>query len=136
MKKLFFALFSALALFVFVGCSSSPKTPGDTVLSYVDMISSGDYDKLMDQMYVDENATAEQVAEFKTGFKAMAQDKLSKKLEEKGGIKEAVIEKEEISEDGMTAEVSVKIVYNDGTEETDNWDLKKSGDDWKWSMNK
>lgn len=76
------------------------------------------------------------MAEFKTGFKAMAQDKLSKKLEEKGGIKDAVIEKEEISEDGMTAKVSVKITYNDGSEETDNWDLAKSGDDWKWSLNK
>lgn len=135
MKKLFFALFSALALFVFVGCSS-PKTPGDTVLNYVDMISSGDYDKLVDEMYVEEGAPADEVAEFKTGFKAMAQDKMSKKLEEKGGIKDAVIEKEEISEDGMTAKVSVKITYNDGSEETDNWDLQKSGDDWKWSLNK
>ena len=136
MKKLFFALFSALALFVFVGCSSSPKTPGDTVLSYVEMIKTSDYDKLMDEMYVKEGTSAEEVAEFKTGFKAMAQDKLSKKLEEKGGIKDAVIEKEEISEDGMTAKVSVKITYNDGSEETDNWDLAKSGDDWKWSLNK
>lgn len=136
MKKLFFALFSTLALFVFVGCSSSPKTPGDAVLSYVEMIKTSDYDKLMDEMYVKEGTSAEEVAEFKTGFKAMAQDKLSKKLEEKGGIKDAVIEKEEISEDGMTAKESVKITYNDGSEETDNWDLAKSGDDWKWSLNK
>ena len=136
MKKLFFALFSALALFVFVGCSSYTKALCHAVLSYVEMIKTSDYDKLMDEMYVKEGTSAEEVAEFKTGFKAMAQDKLSKKLEEKGGIKDAVIEKEEISEDGMTAKVSVKITYNDGSEETDNWDLAKSGDDWKWSLNK
>ncbi len=135
MKKLFFALFSAIALFMFIGCSS-PKTPGDTVLGYIEMIKDADYDKLVDEMYVKEGASADEVAEVKSGIKSMLQDKMSKQVEKKGGIKDAVIEKEEISEDGTTASVKVKITYNDGSEESNNWDLKKSGEDWKWTLNK
>ena len=87
-------------------------------------------------MYVEEGSPADQVAEVKSGIKSMLQDKMSKQVEKKGGIKDAVIEKEEISEDGTTASVKVKITYNDGSEESNNWDLKKSGDDWKWTLNK
>jgi hypothetical protein len=53
-------------------------------------------------------------------------------MEEKKGLKDVQILEETISEDGNQANLKVKFVYGDGTEEESTQDMVKQ--DGKWKM--
>ena len=59
-------------------------------------------------------------------------DKTKKMMEEKKGLKDVQILEETISEDGNEANLKVKFVYGDGTEEESTQDMVKQ--DGKWKM--
>jgi len=68
-------------------------------------------------------------------IKAFA-EKAESSTEAKGGLKSFEIMEENISEDGLTAAVSVKLVYGNGTEDSDKLNFVKEDGKWKLSMGK
>ena len=68
---------------------------------------------------------------------ALLREKGTKTMEKKQGIKSYEVLSEEISEDGKSANVKMKIVYGNGDEDTQKMKLVKNDDgDWKLTMGK
>ena len=109
------------------GPLSKSASPSDVVKKAYDLMASKDY-KAVAELYVSEEGKPLTTDESKKmeGLLGMA----SSKNEEKGGIKEVQIIEESISEDGNKAEVKSKIIFNNGTEDTDHAKLVKV--DGKW----
>ena len=135
MKKILFSSLMAIVCFLIASCSST-DTPGQALSHYMDALKNKNYEEVVNGIAFPDKLTPEELQQAKEQWRALLEEKSAKTIEQQGGIASFEILSEEISEDGMTAKVSVKITYNDGSEETDNWDLAKSGDDWKWSLNK
>ena len=68
---------------------------------------------------------------------ALLREKGTKAMEKKQGLKSYEVLSEEISEDGNSATVKMKMVYGDGSEDTQDLKLVKNDDgDWRLTMGK
>ena len=68
---------------------------------------------------------------------ALLREKGTKAMEKKQGLKSYEVLSEEISEDGKSATVKMKMVYGDGSEDTQDLKLVKNDDgDWRLTMGK
>ena len=68
---------------------------------------------------------------------ALLREKGTKAMEKKQGLKSYEVLSEEISEDGNSATVKMKMVYGDGSEDTQDLKLFKNDDgDWRLTMGK
>ena len=81
-------------------------------------------------MYFDESK-GQDVEETKKQYEALLADKMDKLIEKRKGIESWEVISEEIAEDGMTAKVTTKIVYADGTTNEDKTKMIKT-EDGKW----
>ena len=63
-------------------------------------------------------------------------EKAKQSTEAKGGVKSFEVVEEKISEDGLSATVSTKVVYGNGTESTEQSKYVKKDNVWKLSMGK
>ena len=67
----------------------------------------------------------------------MLREKGTKTMEKKQGLKSYEVLSEEISEDGKSATVKMKMVYGDGSEDTSKVKLVKNDKgEWKMSFGK
>lgn len=131
MKKIFYFSLMVMTMFVMAACSST-STPGGAMKQYGKYLTDGDYEKFVDGIVFNSEATAEEIKEQKEGLVAMLKEKGSKEYEKKGGLKSMEVISEEISEDGNTATVKMKQTYGNGeTEESEQKMVKKDG---KWLM--
>ena len=93
----------------------------------------------MDLIYQkkEEGKDKKEIEDEKQMLVAMMKDKAKKKFEKQDGIKSYEALSEEISEDGKTAIVKMKIVMGDGSETTDDIKLRKDEDgNWKLDIGK
>ena len=121
MKKITFLLV-ALATILFAGCSS--KTPSNTVKQYLNYIKTDNYEKAVECFFVEETASKEDLANL------AAKMKEGNAKDGKNAIVKFEILKEEINDDKATVEV--KVFYQDKTEDTDTYKLKKNEKgEWK-----
>ena len=67
---------------------------------------------------------------------ALIEEKVSKAIEEKGGIESFTITDSEIDEEDGSAEVTANLVYKDGSDEDQVMNFIKVNDEWKQEMNK
>lgn len=136
MKKLFY-LVIAIALGVMASCGGAKSDgPGKAAKLYIEYMAAGDYDKMLDGLYTEPGADAEEVKQGKTMLKSMLTEKGSESLEEKGGIKTVDIVSEEIAEDGRTAKVKLLYTYGNGETEESDMDMRLDGNKWKWEISK
>ena len=85
----------------------------------------------------EEGKDKKEIEDEKQMLVAMMKDKATKKFEKQDGIKSYEALSEEISEDGKTAIVKMKIVMGDGSETTDDIKLRKDEDgNWKLDIGK
>ncbi len=135
MKK-FIHLTLALVALCFVTACGGPSTPGAAAKRYMEMAGNGQYEKFVDGIAVDEDATPEEVKQFKTMMVAMLEASGKAELEKKQGLKSVEVVNEEIAEDGQTAKVTLKSTYGDGTtdEETNHMVLRDGV--WKMELDK
>jgi hypothetical protein len=127
--------FSVLLSVLFVGtilfmasCGGGGNTPGDVVKDFYKAIEKENYDAAMDLMdFGDKEITDEDKAKFK-GMLAMG----SESLKQNEGIKSIEILEENISEDGNSADLKMKITYGNDKEEENEGKLVKV--DGKWKM--
>jgi hypothetical protein len=132
MKKVFSLLTAAAFVFLAASCGGG-NSPASIEKSIHAQMQKGNYKKAVEMMFdnmdgLKEEPTEEQMAAF-VG-KVEASDK------EHGGIKSFEIVSEDISEDGLTAEVTSKIVYGNGKEDTQTTKYVKKDGKWKMSMGK
>lgn len=118
-----------LGLFILTSCSSS-NTPSGVAEKAMKCMQQKDYAGFVDLMYYEpEKAPTE---EEKKQAEALISAKASEAYEkQKGGIKSYEVVSEKITEDGNEAAVKMKIVYNNGDEDEDNFSLKKNKEG-KW----
>ena len=133
MKKLFFSMFVAVVTLTLWSCGSA-NTPSAVAEKAVKCIQKADYEGYVDLMNLkktDEgNNEKEQLV-------ALLREKGTKAMEKKQGLKSYEVLSEEISEDGNSATVKMKMVYGDGSEDTQDLKLVKNDDgDWRLTMGK
>ena len=131
MKRLFALLF--VALFAFASGGSS--TPGDVAVELYNLVDAGNYEKAAD-LIAYEGETSEAIAEQKAMITSLFKEKAGPQLESKGGVKSVEVLGETLSEDGKQADVELKIVYGNDTEETEKVSLVLTDDGWKHSISK
>ena len=126
MKK--FLSMAAMLLFVGFMVSCGPATPSDIAADSIEYIKAGDYES-----YVN---TFDMSVEEKQQYREMCEKKVSKGLEQKGGITSYKVVSETISEDGTEATVEMLITYGNGESETTKFKFVKDGEVWKQVMAK
>ena len=133
MKKLFISMFVAVVAFTLWSCGPA-NTPSAVAEKACKCVQNADYEGYVELMDLKE--TKNQESE-KQQFVAMLREKGTKTMEKKQGIKSYEVLSEEISEDGKSANVKMKIVYGNGDEDTQKMKLVKNDDgDWKLTMGK
>ena len=133
MKKLFISMFVAVVAFTLWSCGPA-NTPSAVAEEACKCVQNEDYEGYVELMDLKE--TKNQESE-KQQFVAMLREKGTKTMEKKQGIKSYKVESEEISEDGKSAIVKMKVVYGDGSEDTNKIELVKNDKgEWKVSLGK
>ena len=128
MKNLRFVLIALVALGISVNFSSCKKAdePKDVVSKWWDALIKKDVDKAFTYIYFEEGTEQEEIDALKAKYKGI--------LEYTQGIKSYEIISEEISEDGKTATVKVKLVFGNGEENEDDVELIKVDEGWKLKL--
>ena len=122
---------------VMTSCTSN--TPTKVAEKSIACIQKGDYEGYVDLIYQkkEEGKDKKEIEDEKQMLVAMMKDKATKKFEKQDGIKSYEALSEEISEDGKTAIVKMKMVMGDGSETTDDIKLRKDEDgNWKLDIGK
>lgn len=133
MKKLFISMFVAVVAFTLWSCGPA-NTPSAVAEEACKCVQNEDYEGYVELMDLKETKNQESEKE---QFVAMLREKGTKTMEKKQGIKSYNVESEEISEDGKSATVNMKVVYGDGSEDTSKIKLVKNDKgEWKISFGK
>ena len=133
MKKLFISMFVAVVAFTLWRCGPA-NTPSAVAEEACTCVQNEDYEGYVELMDLKETKNQESEKE---QFVAMLREKGTKTMEKKQGIKSYKVESEEISEDGKSATVNMKVVYGDGSEDTNKIKLVKNDKgEWKISFGK
>lgn len=122
MKKLFISMFVAVVAFTLWSCGPA-NTPSAVAEEACKCVQNADYDGYVELMDLKETKNQESEKE---QFVAVLREKGTKTMEKKQGIKSYKVESEEISEDGKSAIVKMKVVYGDGSEDTNKIKLVKN----------
>ncbi len=132
--KLFVSLAVMIAAFA---CSSSSDTPSGVVTAINKAMQNGDYETVVSYIYLDETrSNGMDISEFRSNLASMLEEKGGAELEKKGGIESFEIIDEQINEDGTKAQVTVKTVYGNGTEDEDDTEVVKHDGKWYIELNK
>ena len=134
MKKLFFSMLVAVVALTLWSCGSA-NTPSAVAEEACKCMQNEDYEGYADLMDLKKSEDGKGVE--KEQLAALLREKGTKTMEKKQGIKSYEVLSEEISEDGKSANVKMKIVYGNGDEDTQKMKLVKNDDgDWKLTMGK
>lgn len=127
--SMFMAIF---AFFAFMAsCGGGAKSPAAVSKSFVEKIEKGDVSAAIKMLDGVDKATEEEIQKMEAFL-----GEGSKEIATKGGIKKIDVLSETISEDGMEAEVDLKVIYGDGEEDESTTKLKNIDGNWKISMGK
>ena len=135
MKKMCVAAAMA-AMLMFSACGGGGNTPTKVAEQAAKCMQDNDYEGFVDLMYV-ENEEGKDLESEKKMVAGMLQAKAESSLNEKQGIQSYEVTSEEISEDGETAKVGMKVVYANGEEDDETMKLRKDADgNWKLDIGK
>ena len=132
MKKILYLSLMAIVSLLIASCSNN--SPGSALKHYMDAMNDKNFEEVVDGIAFKEGLTPEQQQQVRERWRwiTLLQDKAEKSAEQQGAIKSFEIISEEISEDGTTAEVKYKQVFEDGTEKEGTQAMVKR--DGKWLM--
>ncbi|MDR2839755.1 MAG: DUF4878 domain-containing protein [Paludibacter sp.] len=140
--KATFFLAGAIIAFLAVNCiGSSANSPAAIEKSMYIEFQKGNYDKgveiLIANLDSNNSSSSDETSESEMAesIKTLA-EKNKNNYEEKGGLKSFEILKETISEDGQTATVESKVLYGNGSEDTNTSAYVKRNGVWKVSLGK
>jgi uncharacterized protein YchJ len=133
MKKIYSFALAVIALVTMAACSTAASSgPGDALKSYYEALIKGDYVKFADGLLLKDT---EDPAKQKEEVTALLKEKLANAPSEKklSGV-EVVSEK--ISEDGNSADVTVKLTMADGSTSEDDQKMVKVDGKWLIDLDK
>ena len=131
MKKLSSIIIVLVAMVLLTGCSKN--TPTAVAEKSMQCIIDKDFEAYTDLLYI-EPKEGEDIENQKKMIAAMLLGKYDSTVKKKGAIKSYEVTGEEISEDGETAVVKMKIMYDNGKED-DNETIKLRKDkDGNWKI--
>lgn len=137
MKKWIQLTMICLVAMLLGACGSSTSSPSAAATALAKNLQKGDYKAIVNQMYFDkENLSADEIKQQKAMMEGLFEEKASKTIEEKGGIKKFEVVEETISEDGKSAEVTMKYEYGDGSTETESNDFVLVDGKWYFELDK
>lgn len=126
----------ALSALFLISCGGGASTPSDAAAKVYDLMIDGDFEAASKCFYFG-NENPEQEAQAQAMIASMLTEKAAPQIEAKGGLKSVDVLGETIAEDGKSANVEVKMLYGDGTEQTSNVDMVLDADgDWRPTMKK
>lgn len=135
MKKLFGILAAIAAMFLITSCGGGGNTPKGTAEQFIKAMQAQDGDKIVSLLYFEEGKGPSTDDE-KAQLAALFDSKLKETYKNNGELKSYEILSEEISEDGKSAVVNTKVVFEKKTDE-DRLKLKKDADgNWKVDVGK
>ncbi len=132
-KNLLFAFAIVLVASLMVSCGgggggAAGNSPSKSVENLFDNLKSENYDKAASAFYLEEDASLSDSESQKIKALLMA---ANEEYEKKGGIKDIEILEENVSEDGTSGKVKFKVIYGNGDEDNENYNVKKIDGDWK-----
>lgn len=130
-KKIWMVCLLFCAVLMLDGCSGS-NTPSGIAEKSVSCMQKGEYKGYVDLVYFKGMENPKN----KRDLESLVSEKGSKTIEKKGGIKSFKVLSEQVSEDGLSAMVSMNIVYGNGDEQKENMKMIKKDDQWMIDMNK
>ncbi|GHT07223.1 hypothetical protein AGMMS49525_16290 [Bacteroidia bacterium] len=137
MKKVMSLLVAVLAMLAVSSCGGG-KSPADIEKSIYTQFQKGNYEKGLDIYFanIDQGDEAKDQGQKQVDaqIKALAEKvkaSAAQGFEIKAGVKSFEILEETIAEDGETATVQTKIIYGDGSEDTQSSKYVKRGGKWK-----
>ncbi len=134
MKKLLFFC-STLCLMLFAACSGN--TPSDVAEKAFGYMVDQDAESFVDLMYVDEDASDEEVKMGKDILVATFKAAFARQKEELDEVKSYKAVEEKIDSNGKNATVTIEVEKKDGTKDTERFELRKNKDgDWKIQFTK
>lgn len=136
MKKVLLFAVAVLVMTLITACGGGSSTPSDGAKECVELMKAGDFKALAEKMHFDESMTEEQQQGMKDLIVSMGNEKISKEIEKKGGIKSYEVIEETIAEDGKTAVVKMKITYGDDSTKDEQYDMASVDGTWKPVMKK
>ena len=122
-KKLLLVLVSVLVVLVLAGCSSGPE---GVVKGFFKALDAGKVDKAMEYLSTSTLNTLGH-DKWQAALTSATHD-----LQSKGGLSSVKVVNKKVH--GDTATVTVKLIFGDGSSETDTIDLIKENGDWKIQM--
>ena len=131
MKKVLLFAVAVFVMTLMTACGGTGSTPSDSAKECVELMKTGDFKALVEKTHFDESMSAEQQQGMKDLIVSMGNEKISKEIEKKGGIKSYEVIEETIAEDGKTAVVKMKITYGDDSTKDEKYDMALVDDTWK-----
>lgn len=121
---------------LFISSCSNDSTPSKAAKKYVSYFGKGDYEKFVEGVETNPEATPEEVKESQEQLVNLLKSKGEESLKENGKIKNVEVVSEEISEDGTKAVVVLKQEYENGTSKEQSFDMVLQDKKWKVSLGK
>ena len=136
MKKLCIILGVIIIALLTTACGSN--TPKSVAEKSVKCLIDEDYEGYVDLVYLDmESGNDQQTENDKKALAGLLKEKASREYEKHKGIESFETLGEEISGDGKTAIVKMKLAYGNGTSDENDIKLRKDKDDnWKIDIGK
>jgi len=110
------------------GASSGGNSPSKAVEKLFDYIKSKNYDKATSMFYLEEGKELSDAEAQKIKALLMAADE---EYQKKDGIKDVEILSEKVDENGVSGKVAFKVIYGNGDDDEQSYNLKKIDGDWK-----
>ena len=124
MKRLFLYI-SFVATLALVGCMG--RTPRSVVKHFYGSIAEGEYDKALAVTTLADDADPE--------IYYAIMDKVSRSIEERGGVERIEVTDERVAEDEESAVVTTLITYANGDEQEEMCDVVKMDEKWRIDVN-
>jgi len=134
MKKLTLiasTVLSVFVLFLAISCGGGGNSPGKTAEKAMVTAADADAEGLVKLVYIEEG---EEISDEDIEQLQMMLDYGQKEIEKKEGLKKIEIITEEIAEDGNEAEVKMKMINGDESEDEETIKLIKQDGKWKVKM--
>lgn len=120
MKRLFLYILFAATLSL-VGCTA--RSPRSVAKHFYGSIAEGEYDKALSLTTLSDDADPE--------IYYAIMDKVSRSIEERGGVRGIEVREERVAEDETSAVVITLITYANGDEQEEMCDFVKVDEKWR-----
>lgn len=124
-----FSVFLTAFVIALTGCSSS--SPENTVADFYAYIGAGKFDKAVKLIHIPQDELSKDEMGMMESKLGMMLGEMKKEMDKHQGLKEMKVRQSEVNSEGTQAEISVSLIFKDGSETEEEMRLEKVKGDWK-----